>query len=159
MNPADLTSEHASEGRISRVLGSTFCLGFVLAGIVGASRELQIPSLYGLVAFLGYAILSSFLIVLIVARLYRQHEVREIKFDMANLIFISVQLALPFALANAFWNIFQMELAEEIVEVKTRVILTMAGLAAFLLFPIFFLTEALLAWYNLFTKIQRRDTK
>ena len=158
MNSIDENSANLDAGRVPRVLGSLFILGFVVFGIVVASQEQGVPAQYGITAFFCYAILSSLLISSVAARLYRQHKVREMKFDMASLILISVQIALPFAFANVFWCLLQMEFVEGVGQAKTTVLLVLAGLAVFLLFPIFFLTEACLSWYSLYVKTQRRET-
>ena len=157
MNPNDANPESADQGRIGRVFVSSFILGLTLFGIMVASREQGVLFFYGVAAFLCYAFLSSFLIAWIAGRLFRQHEVREFKFDMANMILISVQLALPFAFANALWEIFQMELNEWASDARIRVLIVLAGIAAFLLLPIFYLTEAFLVWYSRFSKTKREE--
>lgn len=156
MKQQDLNPDNVADRRISRVIASSLILGFVVYGIVAASREQSIPPLYGITAFCGYAILSSFLMTWIVARLYRQHGIRQMKFDLANMILLSALIALPFAASNMFWDLLKIGLVKRMAEDKTLVLLLLTGGAGVLLLPILFITEALFAWYN--TYVKHRDS-
>ena len=109
MNPNDANPESADQGRIGRVFVSSFILGLTLFGIMVASREQGVLFFYGVAAFLCYAFLSSFLIAWIAGRLFRQHEVREFKFDMANMILI-FNLPCPSPLQTRYGRFFKWSL-------------------------------------------------
>lgn len=141
-------SDDLANKRFLRVVASLFLLGAVVYGIVSVARERSVSPQYCVAIFCCYALFSSFLITWIVARLYRQHEFREMKFDLASLILLSVLIALPFAAANIFWDMFRMGQINGISEDKPLFLLLMTSGAAFLLFPIFLLTEALLSLSN-----------
>ena len=135
--------------RIPRFAGSCFFVGLGFFGIELASREQSVSPLLGFSVFTGFLVLSAILIATIVSRLYLQHEIRRLKFDIANLMLLTVLIALPFMLSNAFWECFHLGHVDEIKNDKTTVLLVLTCAAVFLLFPIFFITEALLSWYAL----------
>lgn len=145
-------NNEAGERRILRVIASIIIIGFVVYGIVVAAGKQSVSASLGIAAFTGFAIFTGVLMSTILGRLYRQHEVREFRLDLANLILVSVLIAMPFAAANTVWEIFHMQNIDGATENKTAVLLVLAGIAAFLLFPILVLTEALLHWHSLFAK-------
>ena len=148
--------DEAGDHRTSRVIASSLIVGFVVYGIVNAAGEQSVSALRGIVAFAGFVIFTGLLMSTILGRLYRHHEIREFRLDLANLILISVLIAMPFAAANTVWEIFHMQNIDGATEFKTVAILVLAGVAAFLLFPILFLTEAVVHWYSLAVKNRNR---
>ena len=132
--------------RLPRVAGSCFLVVMGALGIVSVSREQDVSVVLSLTIFAAFLIVSSILITTIVSRIYRQHGISRPNFDLANLILLTILIALPFALANALWDHFQFSGVEKIQNDKTIVLLVMAGVAAFLLLPVFYITEALLSW-------------
>ncbi|MDB4766703.1 hypothetical protein OAG71_03335 [bacterium] len=141
---------NSSDGhRIPRVAGSCIFIGVASLGIVNTSREQGVSAVFPLTIFAAFLIISSLLIATIVYRLYIQHEVRRIKFDLVNLMLLTVLITLPFAISNALWQHFRVDQVEDLRIYKTTVLLAMTGVGGFLLFPVFLITEALLSWYNL----------
>ena len=132
--------------RLPRFLGSCFLVGLGFLGIASVSREQSVSAVIPLSSYLAFLVFSSILITTIVARIYRQHEIRRLNFDLANLILLTVLIALPFAVSNALCEQFQLNNIERIGNDKIVVLLMLTGWAAFLLFPVFFITEALLSW-------------
>lgn len=135
--------------RIPRFVGSCCFLGLTLIGIVFISNDQQVSPFFGSLALLAYSLLSSILIVGITSRLYRHHELKKLKFDLASLILLTVLLALPFGLSNTLWEHFMLDYSAEMKDNKTMVLLFLPAAAAFLFLPIFFVTEALLSWCTL----------
>ena len=153
MANTNLDIDRAAHGRVFRVIVSRLLLGsaslgvaiaarFFAIGTEGTSREVS-PVLV-MVGFFGYLIVGAILMATIAARLYSQHKVRELKFDLANIILITTLIALPFGASNAFIETFQPPHDTGPNEYKAQGILMFTTAAAILLLPVFFLTEALL---------------
>lgn len=135
--------------RLPRVVGSCFLIGLGFAGIVTASRGRNVSASPALTIFAAFLIVSSLLITTVVYRLYLQHKVRRLNFDLANLMLLTVLIALPFAVSNALWGHFKLNEVAKIQENRTTLLLGLSCATAFLLLPVFFVTEALLSWYSL----------
>ena len=112
------------------------------------SRDRSIDASFGAIAFSVYLVLSAILITTVVSRLYNQHQLRLFRIDIANLILLTVLFALPFALANTMWVIYEPDHGGQVVTYKTTVLLILSGVAIFLLLPVFFVAEALLTWWS-----------
>ena len=143
--------------RITRVAGSCIFIYLASLGIVTTSREQGVSATFPLAISATFMIVSALLIMAIVFRLYIQHEVRRIKFDLVNLMLLTVLITLPFAISNAFWQHFQLNQIENLRNHKTSVLLAIAGAGAFLLFPVFLITEAFLSWYALLLRTGNRQ--
>jgi hypothetical protein len=146
--------------RIPRFLGSCFWIGLGFAAIETADKPNESRTLAALLYSI-YLISCAILMVAIISRLYRQHEIRRMRFDLANLILVTTLIALPFAISNIFWEMFGLDHVKELANDKTNVLIIGAGILAFLMFPVFFVVEAILSWASLlFGKMQRnRDGK
>jgi len=142
-------SYQADRNRIPRVVGSSFFLCLSFNGIMLVSREQNISPLLGLVIFSAFLLVSAILMTTIISRLYLQHEIRRLKFDLGNMILLTTLIALPLALSNTLWEIFGLDFVEDIKNHKTAVLLFVTAAGAFLLFPVLFVTEALISWYVL----------
>lgn len=158
MADSDLNIDRAGRGRLTRVAVAVCVLVFVSFWMVAAALMQAVSPILVMVAFLGYLLVGAILIAMIASRLYRHHKMRKLKFDLANIILITTLLALPFGAANAFWEIFQLQLVDEAQADKALILLMFSAIAAYLLFPVVLLTEALLVWSaKLFTKSKRES--
>ena len=145
---SDPTTDLALDGRAGRMIASTLLLVWVIYCVVVASRGQSISPLYGIAAILIYVVLSGGLMAWIASRLYRQHGVRQFKFDVANMILLSVLISLPLAVSNAFWEIFKVQEIAGMKDDKTLFFLLVTAVAGFFLFPILMLTEGVLSWWS-----------
>ena len=148
MKSPDLNAEPVNDERPGRVIASPLLILWVISIVVSICRDQSVPALYGILPIFCYVVVSGFLMTWIASRLYRLHGVREFKLDLANLILLSILIALPLSVSSVFWEIFEMEKMVEMKENKTLFLLLLTFIAAFFQLPIFFLTEAVISWWS-----------
>jgi hypothetical protein len=146
----------ADSQRIPRLIGSLLFIGLGLTGIAMACDAHDVSPFFPLTVFVGFLIVSAVLIALIAGRLYAQHELRRFKFDIANLILITTLVSLPLAVAGIFWNLIEPNIGDQFKNDGMWSTMVITGVLFFLMFPVFFITEALLSWCR---KLAQRRTQ
>ncbi len=135
--------------RLPRFLGSCFLIGLGYFAIGASSNQENGARILATILYSAYLVGCAILIATIVARLYQHHEIRRMTFDLVNLILVTTLIALPFALASTFWGLFGLDQVQELTKDKTKVLIILTGLLAFLMFPVFFVVEAIVSWASL----------
>lgn len=113
---------------------------------ISTTLKMNNSVLYALVILCVYLTASSILTTAISVRLYRQHKLGQAKFDVGSIILFVTLITLPFAAANATWEIFDLAFDNDLNRDKIFVLLYMTGGFAFLWLPLFYVTEAILHW-------------
>jgi hypothetical protein len=140
---------HPDGHRIPRFLGSCFFISLGFVAIDRASEEQNVSPTVAAILYLAYLIGCAILITSIISRLYQQHGIRRMRFDLANLILVTTLIALPFAISSTYWELFGLDHIEEIATGKIELLMIGTGVLAFLMFPVFFVIEAILSWASL----------
>lgn len=131
--------------RLPRFVGSCLLIGLGFVAIT-ASIVQDDSRILATVLYLAYLITCAILITTIISRLYQQHELRRMRFDLTNLILITTLIALPFGVSNIFWVMMQLDGLEELANAKTWILIMWSGFLTLLMFPVFFFVEAMLSW-------------
>lgn len=139
-------NDSVDEGRFRRFFSSCGLILLALFFVFQAAIERGISPTLALIAPTAYLLASSVLIAAIMGRLYAQHEIRKLKFDLLVIVLTTFLAALPFALSNILWNVYELQNVPALQENKTIFTCVISAIAIFLLFPLLFVTEALVAW-------------
>lgn len=95
---------------------------------------------------------SAVVITLIAGRLYTQHEIRRFRFDITSLGLVTTLMSLPFATGGIYWDLIAPTVGDEFKNDGMWVTLVITGALFFLMFPVFFIAEALLTWCRILSR-------
>lgn len=119
-------------------------IAYAISGI-GLSQGSAPLLMVGLYA--SFLIVASLLIAWLTGRLFRQHEMRKLKFDILTMIIVTTLIALPLGINSAIQQVAVWpENAPVSDESRNGVKIVVVALMYFSLVPILFVTEALMVW-------------
>lgn len=142
--------------RTTRFVGSIICLMLIctIIGAMGLSLKTGLPIAIGF--YFAYLLTASCLLSWLATRLFRQHEMRKLKFDIGSMIILTTMIALPLG----FNSVFQTLARDLDRETHGLMLIFLPILLYFSLFPILLVLEALLVWtIQLRKKTDPRDGK
>ena len=138
--------DESTRTRWLRFVGSSFIVGLPAIGMYLASVQENISWFWPLAIYAFYILSVGLLLALISARLYRQHQLRKLKIDVASMILVTTLIAIPLGFANAFVNLLD-SLPQPIGRSSAREMLPqIAFLLYFLVAPILSVAEFLLTF-------------
>lgn len=137
----------ADRQRRIRFIASATLLAFGGLSLQSVGNAIGIRSLTTVALYFAYLGASACLIAVLAGRLFRQHELRKLRFDIASAIILTTLVALPLGVVSAFQQIAPMTNATlSQADLNGPVSLIISLVLYFLLLPIFIATESVLAW-------------
>ncbi len=152
-------NDSVDQNRMGRFVFSGGMILWALFAVWKTAANQGISPVVALIGPIAYLVVASTLIALITGRLYAQHGIRKLKFDLGVIILVTFLAALPFALSNSIWHVYDLEQVSSIQANRTLFTCITSAIATFLLFPILIVTEALLAWFRLLSPFWPKDSE
>jgi len=137
-------------GRFGRFASSAGLIALPLVFVWQTASAQGVSLFLALIGPLVYLMAASILIAAITGRLYAQHEIRQLKFDTLVIILATCLVALPLALSNVLWDVYDLKNLPEMKDSKMMFTGLISAVAVFMLLPILMATEALIFWTKRF---------
>ena len=133
--------------RKTRFLASVMLLAMIgyAVSAIGLGLDINVFVTVGL--YLAYIVVAAGLVTWLTGRLFRQHEMRKLKFDIGAIIILTTLIAMPLGFGSAFQQLANnvgKSISQDDLDGPMRVVI--ACMLYFSLVPILFATEALLVW-------------
>lgn len=141
--------------RTPRVISASFMLAGTALFIVSMCSIKKTDWVIPLAVYLGYLTVAGAMLTLIAGRLFRQHEFRKLKLDLATMLLLLTLLSLPLGVANFFVSMIAHQMGEKQNEI-TLATIPIIGCLFFQLIPVLLIAEALFAWRG---KWHRRNSE
>jgi hypothetical protein len=135
--------------RTTRLASSAITLALIgtIVSVIGNSLNINLFVCISL--FVGYLLIAASLMTVLAGRLFRQHGLRKLKFDISAMLILTTLIALPLGFSSAFQYLGENVTANISPEERNTVLtVVVSSLLYFSLFPILFAAEATLVWFS-----------
>lgn len=150
-----IATSDPNHGRLIRFVLSVGVLGLIVFALVAMQKSEGESPFIPVTVFLCYIGLTAAVITAMSGRLYAEHGLRRFRFDVANLLLLTVLTAMPFAAASGFWRLISATSNERLMDARLIIQGTITIAMFFLFVPILCVAEAVMTWSVLLRRRKR----
>ena len=133
--------------RTTRFAASAITLALIGTIVSVIGNSLNIDLFVCVALFVSYLLFAGYLVTLLAGRLFQQHGLRKLKFDISSMLILTTLIALPLGFSSAFQHLGNNVAVNSSPEERNAVLMiVISSLLYFSLIPILFSAEASLVW-------------